>query len=67
MKRYIVYIIAVLWVMAFVWQSIAHADPYERVALRHRCHLLQSSSASRLTAGAYEFFILSRSAERPDR
>jgi hypothetical protein len=56
-----------LWVMAFVWQSIAHADPYERVALRHRCHLLQSSSASRLTAGAYEFFILSRSAERPDR
>jgi hypothetical protein len=26
MKRYIVYIIAVLWVMAFVWQSIAHAD-----------------------------------------
>jgi len=30
-------------------------------------HLLQSSSASRLTAGASEFFILSQSGERPER
>jgi hypothetical protein len=30
-------------------------------------HLLQSSSASRFTAGASEFFILSQSGERPLR
>jgi hypothetical protein len=30
-------------------------------------HLLQSSSASRFMAGAFEFFILSQSDERPER
>ena len=30
-------------------------------------HLAQSSSASRFTAGAFEFFILSQSGERPER
>jgi hypothetical protein len=30
-------------------------------------HLPQSSSASRFTAGAFEFFILSQSGERPER
>ena len=30
-------------------------------------HLVQSSSASRFTAGASEFFILSQSGERPER
>jgi hypothetical protein len=30
-------------------------------------HLPQSSSASRFTAGASEFFILSQSGERPER
>jgi hypothetical protein len=34
---------------------------------RGRCHLPQSSSASRFTAGVSAFFILSQSAERPDR
>jgi hypothetical protein len=29
-------------------------------------HLVQSSSASRFTAGAFGFFILSQSGERPD-
>jgi hypothetical protein len=32
-----------------------------------RSHLVQSSSASRLTAGASAFFILSQSGERPER
>jgi len=30
-------------------------------------HLPQSSSSSRFTAGAFEFFILSQSGERPER
>jgi hypothetical protein len=30
-------------------------------------HLAQSSSASRFTAGAAEFFFLSQSGERPER
>jgi hypothetical protein len=30
-------------------------------------HLAQSSSASRFTAGAFGFFILSQSGERPER
>jgi len=30
-------------------------------------HLPQSSSSSRFTVGAFEFFILSQSGERPER
>jgi hypothetical protein len=47
---------------------VLRAEDHDPVLARHRHFFLpQSSSASRFTAGAFGFFILSQSGERPER
>jgi hypothetical protein len=35
MKRALLYVVAVLWILAFVWQTIAHAEAMAPIRLNH--------------------------------
>jgi len=66
MKRALLYVVAVVWILAFVWQTIAHAEARSPMLLNHKAALAQvqqpfRNPANFQSATTGDFMVTSRS------